>query len=597
LEKGRKRWKSCLSPYSCYRRRVRNVIRTATTVVVERSGGGGYNQVTSTLVPTIHCRIVTKISNRNPAARLSRASIVALLVFFCGCDVLERPPLGPVQEDAPQQPTDLAAADPAKFEAVEPPGNPFEGAWEKWDAYFIRDQHVGNVHLTAGTPSSHSQNVVYQVDHWIKVRRGTATVIQRLSEVSSETADGSLIGFESRLHVGPAVTALRGDVDDGLLKVQRIRGGDPADEQLPWSTTCRGLVAVEQSLRRQPLTEGETRRLRMPMMLSAKYQMVTVRLQARGKASVPMLDGHSQTLLEIESQVQAGEQQIESVMWTDEDGNVLRTYSPAIQMFAYRVDEATDDELRTDGPAWSLAFDLSGRLDNPGEVTRVAYRISPSAAVAKAGGQIEIALAPGQLVRKMPDGSIQVLVSRLQETPSKGFVQSELEPTDEDRNPNQWIDSGAPLFRRIVDYALEDKGNASDREVALELTTTAKSTFDEQTQLFLGFRRASEIEDVGDSTDHAIVLTALLRARKIPARLVSGVVYVAGDQPRMVYHTWTLAYIDGSWLQLDATLGTIAPPDRIALGTTTLGEGTEYASIDAVTAAAGRIDIAIVGAQ
>lgn len=520
-----------------------------------------------------------------------------LLVFFVGCDVLQRPPLKPVQEDAPQQPTELAAADPGEFEAVEPPGKPFEGAWEKWDAYFIRDQHVGNVHLTAGVPSSQSQSVVYQVDHWLKVRRGTATVVQRLSERSSETADGSLIGFESYLHVGPAVTSLRGDVDDRMLKVQRLRGGDPAEEQVPWTTTCRGLAAVEQSLRRQPLTEGETRRLRMPMMLSAKYQMVTVRLQARGKASVPMLDGHSQTLLEIESQVQTGEQQIESVMWTDDDGNVLRTYSPAIQMFAYRVDEATDEALRTDGPAWSLAFDVSGRLDNPSESSRVAYRVSPSAAVTKAGGQIEIPPAPGQLVRNMPDGSVQVLVSRKQETPRPGFVPSDLEPTDEDRRPNRWIDSNDSDLRDIVNIALLDKVSASDREIALELTATAKLMFKEKRDLFEGFRPASEIREVGDSTDQAMVLTAWLRARKIPARLASGVVYIPGDVPRMVYHTWTLAYVDGSWLPLDATLGTIAPPDRITLGTTTLSEGTEYASIDAVIAAVGRIDIAILGAQ
>ncbi len=548
----------------------------------------------------MHSCVVNQIPDRNLAARVSRTSIVAMLVLVLGCDVLQRPPLTPVKEEVQPQ-SDIAADDEAEFETVEPPGNPFEGDWEKWDAYFIRDQHVGNVHLTAEKQASPSQNVVYQVDQWLKNRRGTATIIQRLSERSRETAVGSLIGFESRLHVGPAVTVLRGDVDGDLLKVQRIRGSDPAGEELPWTPTCRGLVAVQQSLRRQPLTEGETRRLRMPMMFSAAYQMVLVELQGRGMASVPMLDGRSQTLLEIESQVRLGEQQIDSVMWTDPAGNVLRTYSPAIGLFTYRVDKSavTDEGLATDGPPWSLAFDVSGRLDNVGELSRVAYRISPSAAVSKAGGQIQIDAAPGQLVRNMPDGSIQVLVSRKDETPSKGFVQSDLQPTEEDRRPNRWIDSGAPLVRRIVDIALTGETGGSDRQVALELTATAKSMFKERADRFMGFRPASEIGEVevGDSTDQAIVLTALLRARKIPARLATGVVYIPGDVPRMAYHSWTLAYVDDSWLPLDATLGTIAPPDRITLGTTALGGGAEYASMDAVNDAAGRIDIAIVGAQ
>jgi transglutaminase-like putative cysteine protease len=263
------------------------------------------------------------------------------------------------------------------------------------------------------------------------------------------------------------------------------------------------------------------------------------------------------------------------------------------------LDNATapGDTLPAEGPDWSLAWDVSGRLDVVGELTRVAYLLSPSAAVAKAGGEIRLEPAPDQFVRSRPDGSLQVLVSRRQETNDKGFVTSDLLPSDEDRNPNRWIDSNAPLIRRLVDITLSGETGLSEREAALELTSTAKSMFKNRSPLFRGWRRASEIGDVGDSTDHALVLTALLRANKIPARLASGVVYVPGDPPRMVDHSWTLAYVEGGWLSLDATLGTTAPPDRIIMGTTTLSEGTQDASLDAVLAAAGRIDIAILGAQ
>jgi len=54
----------------------------------------------------------------------------------------------------------------------------------------------------------------------------------------------------------------------------------------------------------------------------------------------------------------------------------------------------------------------------------------------------------------------------------------------------------------------------------------------------------------GDCNEHAVLLTALLRAVGIPARECVGLVYVGG---RFFYHAWTEAYI-GRWISMDATL-------------------------------------------
>lgn len=55
---------------------------------------------------------------------------------------------------------------------------------------------------------------------------------------------------------------------------------------------------------------------------------------------------------------------------------------------------------------------------------------------------------------------------------------------------------------------------------------------------------------VGDCNEHATLLTALLRASGIPARLAVGLVYNRG---RFYYHAWTEAYLDG-WISMDPTL-------------------------------------------
>jgi hypothetical protein len=55
---------------------------------------------------------------------------------------------------------------------------------------------------------------------------------------------------------------------------------------------------------------------------------------------------------------------------------------------------------------------------------------------------------------------------------------------------------------------------------------------------------------VGDCNEHATLLTALLRASGIPARLSIGLVY---NRKKFFYHAWTEVYV-GEWISMDATL-------------------------------------------
>ncbi|MBN2122702.1 MAG: lasso peptide biosynthesis protein [Deltaproteobacteria bacterium] len=55
---------------------------------------------------------------------------------------------------------------------------------------------------------------------------------------------------------------------------------------------------------------------------------------------------------------------------------------------------------------------------------------------------------------------------------------------------------------------------------------------------------------LGDCNEHAVLLTALLRASGIPARLSIGLVYTRG---KFFYHAWTEAYL-GKWITMDATM-------------------------------------------
>jgi len=74
-------------------------------------------------------------------------------------------------------------------------------------------------------------------------------------------------------------------------------------------------------------------------------------------------------------------------------------------------------------------------------------------------------------------------------------------------------------------------------------------------ELGVSLDRAEEImaDGRGDCLEYATLLVALLRARGIPARVVSGVAYAQSVPPTFGYHAWTEAWVDGHWFAVDPT--------------------------------------------
>jgi transglutaminase-like putative cysteine protease len=104
----------------------------------------------------------------------------------------------------------------------------------------------------------------------------------------------------------------------------------------------------------------------------------------------------------------------------------------------------------------------------------------------------------------------------------------------------------------------------------------------------------------GDCTEHAVVLAALLRAREIPSRVVTGLVYVehfAGEDDVWSYHMWTQGWLEGPaggrWVDLDATLDA-RPMDaaHVALGVSALeDERAVLLELGRITPLLGRLSI------
>ncbi len=92
----------------------------------------------------------------------------------------------------------------------------------------------------------------------------------------------------------------------------------------------------------------------------------------------------------------------------------------------------------------------------------------------------------------------------------------------------------------------------------------------------------------GDCTEHTVLSVALLRSLDIPARAIVGMVLTkrfAGKCNVFVYHMWAEAFIDGSWVMVDATRPGEKHPNRyIALAFHSLETKTPLSYLEALSA-------------
>jgi hypothetical protein len=110
----------------------------------------------------------------------------------------------------------------------------------------------------------------------------------------------------------------------------------------------------------------------------------------------------------------------------------------------------------------------------------------------------------------------------------------------------------------IIELAKKATGETKDAAEAVKKIESFVSGYIENRGLSVGYATASEVaaSKTGDCSEFAVLTAAMCRAIGIPARAVSGLIYVKSfDGKENVFggHMWAEAYIGGKWIGLDAT--------------------------------------------
>lgn len=419
------------------------------------------------------------------------------------------------------------------------------------------------------------------------MRRGDTQIEITLAGGFVETPDGKPISMWSRQEMGsdPVETVVRW-LDDGSIEVDTTQGRRTTSTTRPapdgqWLTpeAARGFVA-------RRLASGAERIVVRTMDPLGGLTPVTISRERFRPASVEVA-GRRVPAQECISTSTAAPG-IESVEFLDRDGRVVRTEMQlgSMRLVVLAADEAlARAELDPPELMRSTFVTPSRRIERP--------RFARSASYLLRVPEGEMPLPPSaasQRAERLDEQTVRVVVetgATTNGTPAPAYTQD-----------SSMVQIGDP---EIV--ALAQRAQGDGLELALALRDLVHRHV-RQKGLAVGFATASEVVRTreGDCSEHATLLTALLRARGVPARVASGLIYAdsfAGSDDIFGYHMWTQALVerDGErvWVDLDPTLPReiLFDATHIALATSALSDDEPSNALLTLVPLLGRLEIEV----
>lgn len=420
---------------------------------------------------------------------------------------------------------------------------------EGWRVIYIGNTRAGYVHSFTESKVRGGQTIIVsEVEMILAITRFGQTNKTRTFVRAEETPAGDLIKYQFDLQNPPAAVARSsGQVEGDVLHLETEIAGKVTQRDIAWDRSAKAPGYHERQLREHPLKPGEKRSIKVfdPELSTAN----TITLQAVDFEPVDLLDGARKKLLKVTS-THSGAPGIVMEDFIDGTGESWKSTMSLLKMAHYKVTKEVALESLTGAEA-DLGVGTMIRvvpIKNSLTSRRAVYRIR----IPGEDPSRLIATSASQQVRKAGSDSVELTVTAIVPPPNgAGQIPNEiagtyLQPTGFIQSDNEGVKMHASravgaetdpwkacvLMERYVYENLKKKNFMTLLASAAEVARTMS----------------------GDCTEHAVLLAAMLRAREIPSRVAVGLVYV-GSLSSFGYHMWTEAYVRGTWVPLDATLG------------------------------------------
>lgn len=397
--------------------------------------------------------------------------------------------------------------------------------------------------------------LITESDMQISFRRGGAALRLGMSSRFIETAEHRPVEMWTRQQLGaaPQEITYRFESDAVVMNGQK-RLELPEPGWLTPAAVDRRLVAEVRALLDKQAAGGGVHSIEISTVdPSLGPQVVTSRWVLEEREAILALEGEERKASRWR-QSQSFAPQIETVVHLDENGEMLLSSTPmmGLEMRFVRTSKEKAQAFG-DGPELLVQSFIypNRRIEDPRRLRRGVYRVTVD------GQSVPL---PDVGAQRQQDGVVIVDLDRAQELPRGG------EEAGRYLQASTYFDFTAPEIRQLHQRARGERGKeASAAERAEGLRRLVNRHLEEKNlDSILATAGEAASSRSGDCTEHAVLLTALLRADGIPSRAVTGVLYVesfAGKRHLFAYHMWSQALVDGRWLDLDATLPDATPFD------------------------------------
>ena len=417
-----------------------------------------------------------------------------------------------------------------------------------WQVVYINTTRVGYSLTTMKTVERNGKELIIMESetHMVLKRFGQEIVfIQTLK--TTETKDGDWLSFESEMRNPPASSSRTvGIVDGDKLKLSETINGETNNKVLDWNPEFKALAYQDRMLQDPPIKPNEVRKFKT---FDTQFRRPTdVTITAGKEESIKLLDGKKASALKL-TFIQSILPKMAVNAYIDDKGNTLKTVTPFLgtNLTTYSVPKEVALEKLAGGEldlAVSTLISVS-RIENAHARKKVVYRVTTPDEDATE----HIVVGDTQAVRKISDNVAEVTVTSINPDTSAAQTKADAEFT----SPSTFLQSNDPAVIEHAEKASGDENNPS--KVALKMEKYVRDVIKEKnfsTAMASAAEVAKQLE--GDCTEHACLLAAMLRVKKIPSRVAVGMVYVDRIS-KFGGHMWTEAYLGGKWIPLDATLG------------------------------------------
>ncbi|MCC9605955.1 transglutaminase-like domain-containing protein [Blastopirellula sp. JC732] len=435
---------------------------------------------------------------------------------------------------------------------------PKETLHELWSAVVQQGKKIGNSHEVVRRVQQADRELIESVStENIAIRRQQITIEMQVVNRFLETPDGKLVSYETSIEQGGNHSSVAGQVsaDGKQLMITTTGAGKSFSAPIAWKPEWGGVYAASQLLENPPIEPGQTRET--TALVPTINQACQIKYVAGQLEPVKLLDGSEVELLKVTNKIALGGKTLMEVpMWVDREGNSVKMEPPGPEMVIYRCTKEF-----AESPIEAIEFDLAAEtiVPTPEPLPDVHTKLKSAEYLVTLKKKVSPSLFPtsgGQWSSDLQEESLHLHEIALRpDTPLPPPLAQQTPPTEADLAASSLVQVEDPEVQKIAAQAKTP--NDQTWKLAVELEKLVRNSI-EQKDFSQAFASAAEVAKMkaGDCTEHSVLLIAILRAHKIPARAAVGLVYYDGKSGRgFAYHMWTEAWINNRWIPLDATLG------------------------------------------